>query len=186
LRRVVAGFPPDLSAAVFVVLHLPAWHRSMLPDVLRAAGPLPAEPAASGQPIEPGRIYVAMPDYHLLLNGNGRIQLWRGPREDGHRPSINATFRSIAVGYRKRAIGVILSGTLQDGATGLWWIKSFGGTAIAQDPHDALFPSMPLTALHNVEVDHVVPAAEMGGLITRLVSEKGSKRNRIQETGRHD
>src|SRR5437870_3187372 len=96
LQRLVAGLPKDLQASVFVVLHLPPWHRSNLPAILNAAGPLAADFAKHDQPVKPGHIYVAPPDYHLLTD-DSRAQLWRGPKENRHRPSINALFRSAAV-----------------------------------------------------------------------------------------
>ncbi len=175
ILQTVSAFPPDLGAAVFVIIHEPPSHDSKLPEILSRAGPIPAEESVSGTPIEPGRIYVAAPDYHVILNGDGLIQLWHGPREDRHRPAINATFRSVAVAYRERVIGVVLSGVLEDGAAGLWWIKRYGGIAIVQDPRDADFPDMPRAALDQVEVDHVARAAEIGRLIAQLTSDATSE-----------
>jgi len=118
----------------------------------------------------------------MLLDEDSRIQLWRGPKENRHRPSINASFRSAAVNYRDRVIGVILSGMLDDGATGLWWIKQYGGVAVVQDPVETQFPDMPCAALEHVDVDHVVGAAEIGALLTRLSQEEESVRQTERTT----
>ena len=102
----------------------------------------------------------------MLLDEEGKIQLWRGPKENRHRPSINASFRSAAVNYRDRVIGVILSGMLDDGATGLWWIKQYGGLAVVQDPIETQFPDMPCAALEHVDVDRWQARADIGALLT--------------------
>src|SRR3954451_21393511 len=149
LKQIVSNLPADLPASIFVVVHLPPWHRSALPSVLSRCGRLPASHPTSGELIRPGHIYVAQPDFHLLLDEENKIQLWRGPKENRHRPAINASFRSAAVNYRDRVIGVILSGMLDDGATGLWWIKHYGGVAVVQDPVQTQFPDMPCAALEH-------------------------------------
>lgn len=184
LQTLVSRLPPDLNAAVFVVLHVPPWHQSKLPQILSDTGPLRAEHPVPGEPIRGGRIYVAPPDYHLQVN-DSHIQLWRGPKENNHRPSINAALRSAAVAYRDRAIGVILSGALEDGATGLWWIKQFGGTAIVQNPEQARFPDMPNAAIAHVDVDYVLPVEEMPKVLTQLTLDDHSE-HVIQETKRDD
>jgi two-component system chemotaxis response regulator CheB len=176
LKRIVADLPENFAAAVFVIVHLPPWHRSVLPSVLSTAGRLPASHPASGEIVRRGHIYVAPPDYHMLLDEENRIKLWRGPKENRHRPSINASFRSAAVNYRDRVIGVILSGMLDDGATGLWWIKQYGGVAVVQDPIQTQFPDMPCAALEHVDVDHVAGADEIGALLAHLSQEEESVR----------
>jgi len=178
LKRIVSDLPKDLRMAVFVVVHVPAWHRSELPSVLSYNSQLPASHPTSGETIRPGHIYVAPPDYHMLLDDEDRIQLWRGPKENRHRPSINATFRSAAVNYRDRVVGVILSGMLDDGATGLWWIKQYGGVAVVQDPIETQFPDMPCAALEHVDVDYVAGAAKIGALLTDLSQEEESVRRK--------
>ena len=172
LRNLVSHFPPNFPASVFVVVHQPAWHKSELPYLLTRAGNLPAEAPEQGQPIQHGRIYVAPPDRHLLLDRD-RIHLWRGPKENTHRPSINALFRSAAVACGPRVIGVVLSGLLYDGATGLWWIKRHGGIAMAQDPDDALFPDMPRAAMQTVDLDYVAPAVQLGRQLVQIASHPG-------------
>jgi two-component system chemotaxis response regulator CheB len=170
LTRLVAGLPVDFPAAVFVVMHIPAHTRSMLPELLASAGPLPAAHAADREPIRPGRIYVAPPDRHLVLQ-EGAVRLSAGPRENHSRPAADPLFRSAAAAYGPRVIGVVLSGALSDGTAGLWEIKQHGGVAVVQDPGDAAYRSMPHAALDQVPVDHVLPAAQLSRLLVRLVSE---------------
>jgi two-component system, chemotaxis family, protein-glutamate methylesterase/glutaminase len=162
--------PPDLPAAVFVVLHLPPTGSSALPDILSRHGPLPAAHVKDGEPIEPGRIYVAPPDHHLLLR-TGHAHLARGPRENGHRPAADPLFRSAAGEYATRVVGVVLSGALDDGTAGLVAVKGRGGLTVVQEPGDALYPGMPNSAIAHVRVDHVLPAAAMGPLLARLTLE---------------
>jgi two-component system chemotaxis response regulator CheB len=170
LRELVKGFPPDLGASVFVVLHIPPYAPSALPRVLSEAGPLEAIHAKDGGSIVANRIYVAPPDKHIILEAN-RIVVRRGPKENRFRPSIDALFRSAAYVYGPRAIGVVLSGVLDDGTSGLWSIKRLGGIAIVQDPDEALYPEMPRSAMEHVKIDHVARAAELGPLLARLVRE---------------
>jgi two-component system chemotaxis response regulator CheB len=170
LTDLAASLPSDLSAAVFVVLHLPATGTSALPEILRRHGPLPAAHVRDGEPIQPGRIYVAPPDHHVLVR-TGHVHLSRGPRENGHRPAIDPLFRSAAREYAARVIGVVLSGALDDGTAGLLAIKSRGGIAVVQNPEDALYPGMPGNALEHAQVDHVLAAASMGTLLTRLLAD---------------
>lgn len=167
IKKVAAGFPADLPAAVFVILHLPATGRSFLPVVLSRAGPLPAVEPSDSEPIKHGHIYLARPDYHLLI-ADGHVHLTRSPKEGHHRPSINVTFRSAALSYGPRVIGVVLSGALDDGCAGLWEIKARGGLAVVQDPEDALFPSMPRNALQQVAVDFTAGIADMSVVLARL------------------
>lgn len=170
LEKLVAGLPGDFPAALFVVWHLAPGVRTVLPQVLMRAGPLPALQPNDGDRIEPGRIYVAPNDHHMLLE-KGYVRVTRGPKENRFRPAVDPLFRSAAYIYGPRAIGVVLTGALDDGTSGLWAIKLRGGTAIVQDPEDAQHRSMPLNALDNVDVDHKLPAAEIGPLLGRLVRE---------------
>jgi two-component system chemotaxis response regulator CheB len=167
LGTLVAGLPADLPASVFVTLHVPSHGGSSLPKILAKRGPLPAEHARDGQAIEPGRIYVAPPDQHLLIHGK-MVRLSRGPRENGVRPAIDPLFRSAARWYGPRVIGVVLSGSLDDGAAGLLAIKERGGVAVVQHPDDALFPWMPRAAIDVVHVDHILPASGLPELLNRL------------------
>jgi two-component system, chemotaxis family, protein-glutamate methylesterase/glutaminase len=167
LEDMVAGFPANLPAAVFVVLHLPPWSVSQLPEILARSGPLPATQATDGGAIRYGHIYVAPPNHHLLVS-EGRIQLGMGPKENRQRPAVNVLFRSAALAYGPRVIGLVLTGALDDGAAGLWDIKQHGGTTIVQAPSSALFPDMPRNALENVPVDYVAPLEELATLLTDL------------------
>jgi two-component system chemotaxis response regulator CheB len=168
LRAFVGSLPADFPAAVLVAMHLAPAAHSALPLILDRSGPLPASPATHGAPLRPGAIYVAPPDYHLLT-ADGSMVLTRGPTENGHRPAINATFRSAAVTAGPRVIGVILSGALDDGALGLRSIVERGGLAAVQDPAEALYPGMPENALALVEAECVLPAAELGAAVDKLV-----------------
>lgn len=167
LTRLVANVSPDLPYAILVVLHMPANAPSVLARILDRAGPLPAATAVDGASLTPGSIYVARPDRHLLVH-DGHVTLSEGPTENKHRPAVNALFRSVALAYGPRAIGVLLSGVLDDGVLGAEAIKTRGGIVIAQSPDDALFPAMPVNAMRAGVVDHVSAAADMGVLIKQL------------------
>ena len=140
-------------------------------DILDRAGPLPACPARDGEVVEPGHIYVAVPARHLVFDA-GRLFLTDGPTESGHRPAINAMFRSIAVSAGSSSIGVLLSGVLDDGVSGLGSIRSRGGVSVVQEPTDALYPAMPQNAIAADVVDHVRPAREIGPLLAKLAQEE--------------
>ncbi|KIA64360.1 chemotaxis protein CheB [Nocardia vulneris] len=164
LREFVGGLPTDLTAAVLVVLHIPAQGPSVLPSILRRAGSLHAVAADNGTPLAAGTIYTAVPGHHLLV-ADGRTLLSRGPTENGHRPGVDALFRSAAVVWGPRVAGVVLSGSLDDGTAGLASIKAQGGLTAVQDPAEALYPSMPENALANVDVDLVMPAKKIGSAL---------------------
>lgn len=168
LTTLVRGLPDDFPAAVVVVLHLPASGTSVLPTILDRASALPAVAATEGAELRGGRIYVAPADCHLVVN-RGELALSRGPRENGHRPSIDALFRTAAASYGPQAIGIVLSGTLDDGAAGLAVIKQEGGIAVVQDPEDALYDGMPRAAIERTEVDHVLAVRDMPHLLVDLV-----------------
>ena len=167
LIQLVAGLPADLPFAVLVVLHVPKGAPSVLARILDRNGPLPATPAVHNSKLEPGKIYTAVPDRHLLVEDH-RLVLSDGPTENSYRPAINALFRSVALEYGPRAVGLLLSGVLDDGVLGAAAIRSRGGTAIAQTPRDALFASMPVNAIQARVVDHEVTAAEAGRLLMQL------------------
>ena len=170
VREVVSRLPPDLEAAVFVVLHLPQGSRSILPEIISRSGPLPAAHAVDGERIELGRIYVAPPDHHMLLDQD-RVVLSRGPHHNRHRPAVDPLFGSAARAYGARVIGVVLSGTLDDGTAGLAKIKRNGGVALVQDPSTAAFPGMPENALSLVDVDQSVPVEKLGQAIVDRVGQ---------------
>lgn len=167
ITRLVSTLPADLPYAVMVVLHMPAQAPSVLPRIVDRAGPLQAVAAQHGSPLEAGQVYVATPDHHLLIDGD-HVAVTKGPTENGHRPAINALFRSAALAFGPRAIGVLLSGVLDDGVLGLSTIRARGGTTLCQALDDALFPTLPSNAMEAEVVDHVSAAGDMGTLITDL------------------
>jgi two-component system chemotaxis response regulator CheB len=173
LKKIVAGLPADFAASIFVVWHMSSDVRGVLPQVLNGAGKVHAAQAYEGEPIMPNRIYVAPPDRHLLVERD-RVRVTRGPKENRFRPAVDPLFRSAAYAYGSRVVGVVLTGSLDDGTAGLWMIKQRGGTAIVQDPLDAEVPSMPENALREVEVDYTVPVSKIAELLVRLSKERAA------------
>jgi two-component system chemotaxis response regulator CheB len=171
LRELVAGLPADFPAPVCIVLHTAPQAPGVLDAILSRSGPLPARNARDRDRLEPGRIYIAPPDCHLLVEP-GRTRVTKGPRENRFRPAIDPLFRSAAQVFGPAALGVVLTGNLGDGTAGLWTIKQLGGTTIVQDPADALFPAMPQSALHHVRIDYVLPLSEIPSLLVRLTAEE--------------
>jgi two-component system, chemotaxis family, protein-glutamate methylesterase/glutaminase len=167
LKDMAAGLPPDLTYAVLVALHMPAAAPSVLAAIIDRSGPLPAVSARDGEPLEAGRIYVAVPDRHLLVH-HRRLLLSQGPTENGHRPAINALFRSVALEFGPNAIGILLSGVLDDGVLGLGAIRSRGGLGVVQEPSEAMFTGMPLNAISRGHADHRSAAGDIGQLVARL------------------
>jgi two-component system chemotaxis response regulator CheB len=163
--------PAALPASIFVTLHLPEDVRSVLPRILQRAGNLPATHAENDESIEIGRIYIAPPGFHMTLERE-RVRVTRGAREHGHRPAIDPLFRSAALVFGPRVIGVVLSGQLDDGTLGLAETKRAGGVAVVQDPDDTPFPSMPRSAIAHVNVDYILPADEIGRMLEHLVMEE--------------
>jgi two-component system chemotaxis response regulator CheB len=171
LRHIVRSLPPDLPAAVFVVIHMSPRSRSYLPEMLQKSTSMLVREASEGSPIRKGTICVTPPDRHLVISED-HIHLSRGPKEGLQRPSINVAFRSAAASYGSRVIGVLLSGMLDDGAAGIWEIGRRSGVTIVQDPAEAQFPSMPLNALSDATVHHTLPVSEIGPMLSRLVKEE--------------
>jgi two-component system, chemotaxis family, protein-glutamate methylesterase/glutaminase len=169
LQQLAAALPADLPAAVLVVLHIGA-HTSLLPELLTSKGNLPAQHASHRDPIRPGRIYVAPPDHHMLVVKDA-VELTRGPKEHHSRPAVDPLFLSAGLSHGPAVVGVVLTGMLDDGTAGLQAVKMCGGTAIVQDPDDAFAPSMPLSALRHVDVDHCVPLRTMPALLTELAAQ---------------
>lgn len=172
LTKLVQQLPFDLPAALFVAVHFPAYSVSLLPQILSRAGKLPAMHPEDKDAIQPGKIYVAPPNHHLLVRP-GYVWLSRGPRENGHRPAVDTLFRSAARSYHRQTVGVILSGTLDDGVAGLRVIQSQGGITIAQDPEEALFDGMPRAAISTIQIDHVLKISDIAQLLSQLAFEAG-------------
>jgi two-component system chemotaxis response regulator CheB len=178
LMELVRALPADFPAPIFVVQHVAPDSPSILPQLLSSVSALKARHPKNGETVQPGMIYVAPPDYHLLLEGD-RVLVARGPKENRFRPSIDALFRSAAYTFGPRVIGVVLTGYLDDGTSGLWSVQRMGGLTIVQDPHDAEQPAMPTNALEFVKADYVVPVAELGALLVRLTTEPAPAKPRL-------
>jgi two-component system chemotaxis response regulator CheB len=176
LRQLVHSLPDRLDGSMFVTVHFPSHGTSVLPRILRRAGHMPVLHPSDGERIVAGRIYVAPPDFHLLVERK-RICLVRGPRENGHRPAIDPMFRSASVAFGPRVIGVVLTGNLDDGTSGLAAIKRHGGLTLVQDPEDALFPSMPNSAIEHVAVDRIASIGQMSAALNDLMKTPIEKRD---------
>jgi two-component system, chemotaxis family, protein-glutamate methylesterase/glutaminase len=170
LNRITKQLPDNLNAAVFIVWHVSPYSTSLLPDILSRSGKLEAKHPADGESIQKGKIYVAPPDRHLLLEAD-RIRLAKGPKENRFRPAVDPLFRSAAYAYGARVVGVVLTGALDDGTAGLWAIKDRGGIAVVQDPAEAEQPSMPSSALNNVQIDYCLPISEIPPLLVTLTQQ---------------
>lgn len=162
--------PPQLDAAVFIAIHSAQYFSSSLPELLTNRGPLPARHPLHGDKIVPGHIYIAPPDMQLYVR-QGAMDIVRGPKENGHRPSVDAMFRSASLAHGPQVVGVVLSGHQDCGTAGMMSIKARGGVSIVQDPMSALAPDMPRSVLQHVKVDHIVQPSELPKLLTRLVEE---------------
>jgi len=160
LKALAAGLPADLGCPVVVVLHLSSTGTSVLPAILERAGALPASAARDGDDLHPGHLHVAPPDCHVLVTPGG-LRLSGGPRENGVRPAVDPTMRSAAESYGDTAVGIVLSGTRDDGTAGLAAIKANGGRALVQDPVEALHAGMPRSAMAHVSLDAVLPVADI-------------------------
>ncbi|MCP6763045.1 MAG: chemotaxis protein CheB [Fischerella sp. CENA71] len=170
LTHLVKNLPPDIKAAILIVLHVPSHGTSVLPRILKRAGSLPVSHVKDGEAILVGKIYVAPPDYHLLVK-KGHVHLSRGARENSHRPAIDPLFRTAARAYGRRVVGVILTGVLDDGTAGLKAVKMRGGVAVVQDPNNAMYPGMPSSAIENVyDIDYVLSLAEIPGVLVELAN----------------
>ncbi len=171
LKQLASGLPHDLPDAVLVTLHMAPSSPSVLARIIDRSGPLPAHQAVDGEQLRAGQVYVAVPDRHLLVHGD-RVVVSRGPTEDGHRPAVNASLRSAAVAFGPRAVGVLLSGVLDDGVLGLAAIRAQGGVTVVQHPDDAMFPDMPRNAIAAQVVDHQVTARDAGRLLADLARQR--------------
>jgi two-component system, chemotaxis family, protein-glutamate methylesterase/glutaminase len=170
MKVIAAGLPPGFPAPVLVALHVGGESLNVLDQVIGRAGALPTSIARGGERILPGHIYIARADHHLLVTREGTLDLTRGPKENRVRPAIDPLFRSAAVAFGPRVLGVILTGWLDDGTAGLWAVKDRGGIAIVQHPEDAFAPDMPLSALRGVEVNRAARLNEIAPLLVQLAA----------------
>jgi two-component system chemotaxis response regulator CheB len=170
LPQLLSKFPRNTPAAFFVVMHVSAMTESYLPRIIGRHTKMPCAHAMDGDAIETGKIYVAPPDCHLMLQPD-KVVLSHGPKENRHRPAVDPLFRSAAQHFGSRVIGVILTGSLDDGTAGLQAVKRCGGLAVVQHPDEAVAPGMPMNAVQYVSVDHVVPLDKMGALLKKLIGQ---------------
>jgi two-component system, chemotaxis family, protein-glutamate methylesterase/glutaminase len=180
LLEFAKSLPADFPGFVFVVLHVPAYSPSNLPMILSRECAVRAMHPKDGEEAKPGVIYVAPPDHHMLLQGK-KVLVKKGPKENRFRPSVDALFRSAAYVYGPRVVGIILSGLLNDGTSGLWSIKRLGGLSIIQSLADADYPSMPENAMEYVKADHIIEAKEMGPLLNRIMAKGIAKKRRVNK-----
>ena len=182
LPELLGKLPRNIPAAIFVVMHVSASTESYLPRIISRHSKIPCAHALHGEPIQPGKIYVAPPDRHLLLEPD-KVILGHGPKENRHRPAVDPLFRSAAQHFGSRVIGVILTGSLDDGTAGLQAVKRCGGIAVVQHPDEAVAPGMPMNAAQYVSVDHVVPLEKIGPLLKKLI---GQSAGDLPEPGCHE
>lgn len=161
LAQIVPTIRDDIDAPILITVHVPPTHASRLPEILDRLTALHVAHATDGEWLRPGVVRIAPPDHHLVVV-DGQVRLWRGPRENRHRPAIDVMFRSAARWYAGAAVGVLLSGGAGDGVNGMAVIKAAGGRTIVQDPADALFPDLPNRAAEQVQPDLVVAASRIG------------------------
>ena len=174
LKQIINELPDDFKATVLVVLHIPAGQESFLSEIYGRISHVQVHSAVDGDILEVGHVYVAVPDYHLQVKNNC-IVLDHGPKLNFHRPAVDALFSSVAKEFGPRAIGVVLTGALEDGTAGLVEIKRHGGICVVQDPSDAANPSMPASALAAVDVDYCVKLNKMGQLLIDLAGQRVEK-----------
>jgi two-component system chemotaxis response regulator CheB len=168
LDTLIAQLPKDLNASIFIVQHMaPEGTAEVLIDRISRHA-LKVKLAEDGAAVKPATIYVAPPDFHLLVKKT-KLLVTKGARENRFRPAIDPLFRSAAVNHGPYVIGVVLTGMLNDGTVGMSAIQRCGGITVVQDPADATYPEMPKSVLSNVAVDHCVPLTQMGGLLAGLV-----------------
>jgi two-component system, chemotaxis family, protein-glutamate methylesterase/glutaminase len=167
--EILGGLPDDFPCAIVVVQHLEPRHRSLMADILSRRTRLRVKEAQEGDRLQPHTVYIAPPDYHLLVNPGGTLSLSHSELVHFVRPSGDLLFESVAASFRDRAIAVVLTGTGSDGAMGVQAIKKMGGTVIAQDEGSSEFFGMPGAAIKTKTVDFILPIDEIAGAIVTLV-----------------
>ncbi|WP_183573642.1 chemotaxis protein CheB [Mucilaginibacter sp. X5P1] len=187
LTSLIQQLPEDFPAPVLVVMHIsPDATGDVLLNALNKHGKLPCVHAVNGEPAKAGHVYLAPSDHHLMIEETGLLYVTKGAQENRSRPGIDPLFRSAAVAFGNRVTGIILTGYLDDGTSGLIAVRRCGGTCIVQDPKEAQYPDMPKNALNQVEVDYCVPIAEMGGILMMLMARKLGKQKPIPEDIRRE
>jgi len=184
--KLLGSLSSNTPAAFFVTLHVTPNSESYMPSLITRRGHLPAEHARNGTLIREGRVYVAPPDYHLVVGERG-ISLSHGPKENRHRPAIDVMFRSAARAFGDRVAGVLLTGSLDDGVAGLQEIQAHSGLTVVQDPSEALFPEMPRNALQTLNVNHCLPLEQIERLLCRLpCSSNGGRKMKGRKRARDE
>jgi two-component system chemotaxis response regulator CheB len=183
LQTILGSLPWDFAGALFIVLHTSQDSPGLLPEILNRHSKLPVLYAVHNAPILPARVYIAPSGQRHMVLDRGAVRLVPGPRENRSRPAIDALFRSASLAYGSEVIGVVLTGNLDDGSSGLAQIKSRGGMAIVQDPEEAMAPSMPESAIEMGEIDFILPVAEIGPKLIELVSSEAAAQLRPISTG---
>ncbi|WP_194774388.1 chemotaxis protein CheB [Pararhodonellum marinum] len=182
LKVLIGQIPEDFPLPILVVRHIsPDATGNVVLDGLNKLNTIQCHHAASGTNLRPGNLYLAPSDHHLLIGSNLKMQVTKGAHENRSRPAIDPLFRSAAVAFGPGVIGILLTGYLDDGTSGMKAIQKCGGICIVQDPEEAEYPDMPRNALNNIEVDYCLPLTEMGALLTELSSRKLPKRNAVPE-----
>jgi two-component system chemotaxis response regulator CheB len=171
IRSIIKKLPRDFKSPIFIVWHISPENRSLLPEILNQSKTIPAAHAIDKEPIQAGRIYIAPPDKHLIIEKD-IVRVTQGPKENRFRPAIDALFRSAANTYLNRVVGVVLSGALDDGTAGLWSIKRRGGISIVQEPWEAAVSSMPENAIEAVQIDYRLPASAMADLLIEISNQQ--------------
>ena len=184
LKSLASQLPADFPSPILVVVHV-GKRPSILPSIIEKAGPLGASHAVHGETLRPAHFYLAPPDHHMIV-GDGRIWLSHGPKEHHARPAIDPLFRSTALVYGSRAIGMVLTGWGQDGTTGLQAIKACGGTTLVQDPHEAKCPSMPASALRYGGSERSVRLDEISGVLRGLLAAETPPQRECPANLRHE
>lgn len=181
INQLVANIPNTLPTAIFVVMHL---GKQSVPEIilqhLERNTKFTCKVPTHGDPIQKGYLYIAPRDCHMLVT-KGTIHITKGPHENRWRPSIDVLFRSAAAAYDSRSIGIVLSGMMDDGTSGMSAIKRSGGVCIVQEPEEAEFPDMPKNVLNNVDVDYRVPVNDIGYILDDLFAKPQGPMHEIPE-----
>jgi two-component system chemotaxis response regulator CheB len=173
LCTLVSQLSEDFPAPILIVQHISADATGdYLLNALQRATKLKCMHAVQGESIKAGFVYLAPSDHHMLIHGDGKLQVTKGAQENRYRPGIDPLFRSAAVGFTNKLVGIILTGYLDDGTAGMIAIQRCGGTCIIQEPKDAQYPDMPVNAINQLDADYVIPVAEMGAVLVQLTSRK--------------